>query len=205
LHSQADAGTCCPITMTYAAVPAMQQSPEIAKEWVPRPLAADYDERTLPAKQKRAYTIGMGMTEKQGGSDDRSNIKQATLQDDGSYRLVGHKFFFTAPMCDAHLVLAQTGQGVGCFLVPRVLPDGSMNAVRIQRLKDKLGDRSNASSGVEFNGALGHLVGQDGRGVATILDMVALTRLDCIVGTASLMRQALVQALNHTRQRSAFG
>src|SRR5690554_6640131 len=108
-------------------------------------------------------------------------------------------------MCDAHLVLAQTGQGVGCFLVPRVLPDGSMNAVRIQRLKDKLGDRSNASSEVEFNGALGYLVGQDGRGVATILDMVALTRLDCIVGTASLMRQALVQALNHTRQRSAFG
>lgn len=205
LHSQADAGTCCPITMTYAVVPALQHSPEIAKEWVPRLLAADYDERTLPADQKRACTIGMGMTEKQGGSDVRANTTQATLQDDGSYRLVGHKFFFSAPMCDAHLVLAQTGQGVGCFLVPRVLPDGSMNAVRIQRLKDKLGDRSNASSEVEFNGALGYLVGQDGRGVATILDMVALTRLDCIVGTASLMRQALVQALNHTRQRSAFG
>lgn len=205
IHSQADAGTGCPITMTYAVVPALKHSPELARDWVPRLLAADYDPRTLPAAQKRACTIGMGMTEKQGGSDVRANTTQALLQDDGSYRLVGHKFFFSAPMCDAHLVLAQTGQGVGCFLMPRVLPDGSMNAVRIQRLKDKLGDRSNASSEVEFNGAVAYLVGGDGRGVATILDMVSLTRLDCIIGSAALMRQALVQALNHTRQRSAFG
>lgn len=205
VNSQADAGTACPITMTYAAVPALQHSPELAREWVPRLLVADYDPRTLPADQKRACTIGMGMTEKQGGSDVRVNTTQALLQSDGSYRLVGHKFFFSAPMCDAHLVLAQTDKGIGCFLMPRVLPDGSLNAVRIQRLKDKLGDRSNASSEVEFNGAVAYLVGEDGRGVATILEMVSLTRLDCIVGSAALMRQALVQALNHTRQRSAFG
>ncbi len=205
INIQADAGTACPITMTYAAVPALEHSPKLAREWLPRLLTADYDPRTLPAEQKRACTIGMGMTEKQGGSDVRSNTTEAHLQEDGSYRLIGHKFFFSAPMCDAHLVLAQTAQGLGCFLMPRVLPNGSMNAVRLQRLKDKLGDRSNASSEVEFHGATAYLVGAEGRGVTTILEMVSLTRLDCIVGSAALMRQALVQALNHTRQRSAFG
>lgn len=205
LYGQADAGTCCPLTMTYASIPALRHSPELAAQWVPRLLSSDYDPRTLPAEQKRACTIGMGMTEKQGGSDVRSNTTQALLQPDGSYRLIGHKFFFSAPMCDAHLVLAQTGQGIGCFLLPRVLPDGSLNAVRIQRLKDKLGDWSNASSEVEFLGATAWLVGQEGRGVATILEMVALTRLDCMIGSASMMRQALTQALNHVRQRAAFG
>src|SRR5690554_5875865 len=205
LYGQADAGTCCPLTMTYASIPALRNSPELAAQWVPRLLSSDYDPRSLPAEQKRACTIGMGMTEKQGGSDVRSNTTQALQQPDGSYRLIGHKFFFSAPMCDAHLVLAQTGQGIGCFLLPRVLPDGSLNAVRIQRLKDKLGDWSNASSEVEFLGATAWLVGQEGRGVATILEMVALTRLDCMIGSASMMRQALTQALNHVRQRAAFG
>lgn len=205
LYSQADAGTCCPLTMTYAAIPALRHSPELAAEWVPRLLSSEYDPRSLPAAEKSGCTIGMGMTEKQGGSDVRANTTQALLQEDGSYRLVGHKFFFSAPMCDAHLVLAQTGQGVGCFLLPRVLADGSLNAVRVQRLKDKLGDWSNASSEVEFLGATAWLVGQEGRGVATILEMVALTRLDCMIGSAGMMRQALTQALNHVRQRSAFG
>lgn len=205
LYGQADAGTCCPLTMTYASIPALRNSPELAAQWIPRLLSSDYDPRTLPAEQKRGCTIGMGMTEKQGGSDVRSNTTQALLQPDGSYRLIGHKFFFSAPMCDAHLVLAQTGQGIGCFLLPRVLPDGSLNAVRIQRLKDKLGDWSNASSEVEFLGATAWLVGHEGRGVATILEMVALTRLDCMIGSASMMRQALTQALNHVRQRAAFG
>ena len=205
MYSQADAGTCCPLTMTYAAIPALRHSPELAAQWIPRFLSSEYDPRTLPAEQKRGCTIGMGMTEKQGGSDVRANTTQALLQSDGSYRLVGHKFFFSAPMCDAHLVLAQTGQGVGCFLLPRVLADGSLNAVRIQRLKDKLGDWSNASSEVEFLGATAWLVGQEGRGVATILEMVALTRLDCMIGSAGLMRQALTQALHHARQRSVFG
>src|SRR5690554_7201848 len=205
LYGQADAGTCCPLTMTYASIPALRNSPELAAQWGPRLLSSDYDPRTLPAEQKRGCTIGMGMTEKQGGSDVRSNTTQALLQPDGSYRLIGHKFFFSAPMCDAHLVLAQTGQGIGCFLLPRVLPDGSLNAVRIQRLKDKLGDWSNASSEVEFTGAVAWLVGEEGRGVATILEMVALTRQDCLIGSAGIMRQALVQAIHHARGRRAFG
>lgn len=205
LYGQADAGTCCPLTMTYAAIPALRHNPELAAQWIPRLLSSEYDPRTLPAEQKRGCTMGMGMTEKQGGSDVRSNTTRALPQSDGSYQLVGHKFFFSAPMCDAHLVLAQTEQGIGCFLLPRVLPDGSLNAVRIQRLKDKLGDWSNASSEVEFLGASAWLVGQEGRGVATILEMVALTRLDCMIGSAGLMRQALTQALHHARQRSVFG
>lgn len=205
LNSQADAGTGCPLTMTHAAIPALRNSPALAREWIPRLTAAAYDPRTLPASQKSGCTIGMGMTEKQGGSDVRSNSTRALQQSDGSYELVGHKFFFSAPMCDAHLVLAQAEGGLSCFLMPRVLADGSLNAVRIQRLKDKLGDWSNASSEVEFLGASAHLLGEEGRGVATILEMVALTRLDCIVGSAALMRQALVQVLHHTGQRVAFG
>nr|WP_116335699.1 isovaleryl-CoA dehydrogenase [Cupriavidus taiwanensis] len=205
LDSQPDAGTGCPLTMTHAAIPALRKSPAIADAWIPRVTASEYDSRTLPAHEKTACTIGMGMTEKQGGSDVRSNTTRALLQRDGTYEIVGHKFFFSAPMCDAHLVLAQAEGGLSCFLLPRVLPDGSLNAVRIQRLKDKLGDWSNASSEVEFQGATAHLVGEEGRGVATIIEMVALTRLDCIVGSAGQMRQAIVQALHHTRQRKAFG
>jgi putative acyl-CoA dehydrogenase len=205
MGSQADAGTGCPLAMTYAAIPALRQAPELAAEWIPRLTAFDYDPRSLPAAQKTACTIGMGMTEKQGGSDVRSNTTLAHRMVDGSYELVGHKFFFSAPMSDAHLVLAQADEGLSCFLVPRVLPDGSRNAVRIQRLKDKLGDWSNASAEVEFTGATAQRIGAEGRGVATILQMVSMTRLDCTVLSAALMRQALVQALHHTAQRRAFG
>lgn len=205
LNSQPDAGTGCPLTMTHAAIPTLRHSPELASQWIPRLTATAYDPRTLPAQQKTACTMGMGMTEKQGGSDVRSNTSRAVRQADGSYEIVGHKFFFSAPMCDAHLVLAQAEAGLSCFLMPRVLPDGSLNAVRIQRLKDKLGDWSNASSEVEFQGAAAHLVGAEGRGVPTIIEMVKLTRLDCMLGSSAQMRQALVQALHHTSQRKAFG
>lgn len=205
LNSQPEAGTSCPLTMTHAAIPSLRATPAVAEEWIPRLVATQYDARSIPAAQKTACTIGMGMTEKQGGSDVRSNTTRAIRQADGSHELVGHKFFFSAPMCDAHLVLAQAESGLSCFLVPRVLADGSLNAVRIQRLKDKLGDWSNASSEVEFQGASAYLVGAEGRGIATILEMVALTRLDCITGSAAGMRQALVQVLHHARQRRAFG
>lgn len=205
LGGQADAGTSCPLTMTYAAVPALRHAPALAQAWVPRIIGTEYDPRTLPAADKAGCTVGMGMTEKQGGSDVRTNTTRAERLADGAYALVGHKWFFSAPMSDAHLVLAQGEGGLGCFLVPRVLDDGALNAVRIVRLKDKLGDWSNASAEVEFTGAWALPVGAPGRGVATILEMVALTRLDCMIGSASTMRQALVQALHHTRYRSAFG
>ena len=205
LHGQADQGTCCPLTMTYASVPVFQHAPELAAQWLPRINAFDYDSRSLPAWEKRGNTIGMGMTEKQGGSDVRSNTTRAYPAGGGLFELVGHKWFLSAPMCDAFLVLAQAERGISCFLVPRFAPDGERNAIRIQRLKDKLGDWSNASSEVEFAGAVGWLVGEEGRGVATILEMVALTRQDCMIGSAALMRQALVQAIHHTRHRKAFG
>ena len=205
LSNQADSGTGCPLSMTHSAVPALRHDKALADEWIPRLMAADYDPRTLPADQKKACTMGMGMTEKQGGSDVRANTTRAIRQSDGTYEIVGHKFFFSAPMCDAHLVLAQAEGGMTCLLMPRVLPDGSLNAVRIQRLKNKLGDWSNASSEVEFHGATAHLLGEEGRGIANILDMVAYTRLGCIGGSASTMRQALVQAMFHTRQRHTFG
>ncbi len=205
LHYQAEQGTGCPLTMTHSAVPAINHSPELAKLWLPRITSTEYDPRVLPAGEKTGCTIGMGMTEKQGGSDVRANTTRAYLQADGSYEIVGHKWFFSAPMCDAWLVLAYTDAGLGCFLMPKIRPDGSRNAIRIQRLKDKLGDWSNASSEVEFLGAYAQLLGKEGRGVATILEMVALTRLDCMIGSSGLMRQALVQALHHTRHRKAFG
>lgn len=205
MGSQAEAGSGCPLTMTHAAVPVLRQNAKIAAEWMPRVTSLEYDPRSLPASQKKGCTIGMGMTEKQGGSDVRANTTRAVRQPDGSYALVGHKYFFSAPMCDAHLVLAQAEGGLSCFLMPRILPDGSRNAVRIQRLKDKLGDWSNASSEVEFQGAYAEMVGAEGRGIATIIEMVALTRLDCMIGSAAIMRQAVVQALHHTRQRMAFG
>ena len=206
LHAQVENGTQCPLTMTYAAVPALRNhaSKTLADAWLPKVLALDYDPRPLPIESKRAALIGMGMTERQGGSDVRSNRTQAVAQGDGSYRLTGHKWFFSAPQCDAHLVLAQA-DGIGCFLVPRQRDDGTRNALRLVRLKDKLGNRSNASSEVEFDGAVGYLVGEPGRGIATILEMVRHTRLDCVLGTTGMMRASLAWALHHARHRIAFG
>ena len=205
IGSQADAGTGCPMSMTHAAIPALRHNPALAEKWIPKLISTEYDPRSIPMEQKTGCTIGMGMTEKQGGSDVRANTTRAQKLADGGYELVGHKWFFSAPMCDAHLVLAQAEGGLSCFLVPRFLPDGSRNAVEIQRLKDKLGDWSNASSEVEFQGAFGELVGEEGRGIQVIIEMVALTRLDCMTGSSSQMRQALVQALHHTKGRKAFG
>jgi len=205
LHYQADAGTCCPLTMTSAAVAALRHSTVLADEWLPRITALEYDSRDVPAGQKRGCTVGMGMTEKQGGSDVRANTTRALRQADGRYELVGHKWFFSAPMSDAWLVLAQADGGLTCFLLPRWRGDGTRNAIRLQRLKDKLGDWSNASSEVEFEGAEAERVGDEGRGVATILEMVALTRLDCMTGSAGLMRQATRQAVHHASERRAFG
>ncbi|MES2489587.1 MAG: isovaleryl-CoA dehydrogenase [Pseudomonadota bacterium] len=205
LHSQAEAGTGCPLTMTHSAMPALMHQPEVAKFWGPLIHSYEYDPRVLPAAQKTGCTIGMGMTEKQGGSDVRANTTRAYLQPDGSYEIVGHKWFFSAPMCDAWLVLAYVDRGITCFMMPKILADGSRNAIRIQRLKDKLGDWSNASSEVEFHGAWAVRVGEEGRGVATILEMVSLTRLDCMIGSSALMRQASVQALHHAATRKAFG
>jgi putative acyl-CoA dehydrogenase len=209
LHNQADQGTSCPLTMTYACVPTLEAQPELAREWLPRVLAATYDGRSVPARDKAGNTIGMGMTEKQGGSDVRANTTRATpvstVGPGALYELVGHKWFLSAPMSDAFLVLAQADEGLSCFLLPRFTPDGARNAVRIMRLKDKLGDWSNASAEVELTGASAWMVGAPGRGIATILPMVMLTRLDCIIGSASIMRQALVQAVHHARHRRAFG
>jgi putative acyl-CoA dehydrogenase len=205
MAGQAEAGNGCPLTMTYAAVPALRHAPERAAEWLPRITSLEYDPRVIVASQKHGCTMGMGMTEKQGGSDVRANSSRAARRPDGSYEVVGHKWFFSAPMCDAWLVLAYVESGLTCFLMPKVRPDGSRNAIRIQRLKDKLGDWSNASSEVEFHGAYAQRVGAEGRGVATILEMVALTRLDCMIGSSALMRQALAQAVHHARHRKAFG
>jgi len=209
LHNQPEQGNNCPLTMTYASVAALRRQGGLADAWIERILSTEYDPRDLPAWHKTGNTIGMGMTEKQGGSDVRANTTRATpIEAPGQarlYALVGHKWFFSAPMCDGFLVLAQADAGLSCFLLPRFAPDGSRNAIRLQRLKDKLGDWSNASSEVEFQGAAAWLIGEEGRGVATILDMVALTRLDCTIGSAAIMRQALVQALHHTMHRRAFG
>lgn len=205
LHSQAEAGSGCPLTMTYACVPALRQAPTLAAEWLPKVTSLVYDPSSRPVSEKAGALIGMGVTEKQGGSDVRANTTRAFAIGGGSFELVGHKWFYSAPTCDAHLVLAYEDAGLSCFLVPRVRPDGSRNAVRIQRLKDKLGNWSNASSEVEFHGALAWPVGEPGRGVPTILEMVALTRQDCMMGSAATMRQALVHAIHHARHRKAFG
>ncbi len=205
LGTQADAGICCPMSMTHAAIPALRHAPGLAEKWIPKLISQHYDPRSIPMEEKSGCTIGMGMTEKQGGSDVRANTTRATRLADGSYEIVGHKWFFSAPMCDAHLVLAQAEGGLSCFLVPRFRPDGSKNAVEIQRLKDKLGDWSNASSEVEFRGAHGMPVGREGRGISTIIEMVSLTRLDCMIGSSAQMRQATIQAIHHTRNRRAFG
>ena len=202
---QIEAGVCCPITMTYAAVPALRREAAVAQAWLPKILADDYDERMLPAAEKRALTIGMAMTEKQGGSDVRANATRAEKISDSEYRLTGHKWFCSAPMSDAFLTLAQTASGLTCFLVPRWQPDNTRNYFFIQRLKDKLGNRSNASSEIEYSNTFAQRVGEEAHGVRTILEMVHHTRLDTCLAAAALMRQAFVQAVHHAHYRSAFG
>jgi putative acyl-CoA dehydrogenase len=205
MYAEIEDGTLCPTTMTYAVVPAIVRDSAIAADWLPRIFAADYDPRFIPADRKRGVTLGMGMTEKQGGSDLRANTTTARPLGNREYRIVGHKWFFSAPMSDAFLILAQAPGGLSCFFLPRFTPDGTVNDIRIQRLKDKLGDRSNAGSEVEFWGARASLVGDEGRGIPIILEMGTYCRLDCALGTAGLIRQAASQALHHTAHRSAFG
>ncbi|MEU0068328.1 acyl-CoA dehydrogenase family protein [Streptomyces sp. NPDC006332] len=204
--TQVDAGNLCPLSMTHAAVPALRTDPALAAQWEPRLTSMVYDRGLRPAPTKAGALFGMGMTEKQGGSDVRANTTAATpLAEDGTYELTGHKWFCSAPMSDGFLVLAQAPEGLTCFLVPRVLADGDRNVFMIQRLKDKLGNRSNASAEVEFDGTWARRVGEEGRGVRTIIEMVAATRLDCVLGSAGLMRQAVAQAVHHCTYREAFG
>ncbi|MGX9219186.1 isovaleryl-CoA dehydrogenase [Massilia varians] len=221
LFGQVENGAQCPVTMTFASVPALRRVPALAATWLPKILSNDYDPRSLPVAHKRGALVGMGMTEKQGGSDVRANTTRAEpippgeasarfgAEGEGAWRIVGHKWFFLVPQSDAHLILAQTDEagsaGLSCFFVPRYLPDGSRNPIRVQRLKDKLGNRSNASSEVEFQGAVGWMVGAPGRGIPTILEMGGYTRLDCVLGSAGIMRAALCHALHHARARSVFG
>ncbi|MFG2629324.1 acyl-CoA dehydrogenase family protein [Streptomyces sp. NPDC048473] len=204
--TQAEAGHGCPLSMTHAAVPALRTDPVLAAEWEPLLTSKVYEQGLRPAAQKSGVLFGMGMTEKQGGTDVRSNTTRAEpLAAQGEYLLTGHKWFCSAPMSDGFLVLAQAPGGLTCFLLPRVLPDGTRNTFAIQRLKDKLGNRSNASSEVEFDGTWARRVGDGGHGVRTIIEMVAATRLDCVVGSAALMRQAVAQAIHHCTYRSVFG
>ncbi|MFF1295902.1 MULTISPECIES: acyl-CoA dehydrogenase family protein [unclassified Streptomyces] len=206
IWTQVEAGNLCPLSMTHAAVPALRTDPVLAEEWEPRLTSVVYDRELRPAHQKAGALFGMGMTEKQGGSDVRAGTTRATpLAEDGTYELTGHKWFCSAPMSDGFLVLAQAPEGLTCFLVPRVLEDGTRNPFRIQRLKDKLGNRSNASAEVEFDGSWARRVGEEDRGVRTIIEMVAATRLDCVLGSAGLMRQAVTQAVHHCTYREAFG
>jgi putative acyl-CoA dehydrogenase len=209
LFTELEPSTLCPISMTYAVTPALKSNEAIYADWGPKLTSRAYDPALKLWSEKTGVTMGMGMTEKQGGSDVRANTTQAVRDGNDAwgkrYRLTGHKWFFSAPMCDAFLVLAQTKSGLSCFFLPRVLPDESLNAIHIQRLKDKLGNKANASSEVEFAGAQAWLVGDEGRGVPQILEMGTTTRLDCALGTSGLMRQALSLALNHTSQRMAFG
>jgi putative acyl-CoA dehydrogenase len=206
LWSQVEPGHGCPISMTYAAVPALRADEKLAAEWVPRLAATSYDARRAAPAEKSGCLAGMGMTEKQGGSDVRANLTTATPSGAaGEYLLDGHKWFCSAPQVDVFLVLAQAPEGLSCFVVPRVLADGNRNTFALQRLKDKLGNRSNASSEVEFHGTVGYRLGDEGAGVRTIIEMVAATRLDCVLGSAALMRRALVEATWHTTHRSAFG
>ncbi len=204
-----DAGTACPITMTHSVIPSLRIQPELAAEWEPHVLSTEYDERFAPVTDKTGATFGMAMTEKQGGSDVRANTTRAVAigagGPGGEYLLTGHKWFCSAPMCDAFLTLAQTDNGLSCFLVPRFKPDGTRNPFYIQRLKNKLGNKSNASSEIEYADTWGRMVGEPGRGVATIIEMVAHTRLDVAIGAAGIMRHALVQAIHHCRHRAAFG
>ncbi|GAB3475228.1 acyl-CoA dehydrogenase [Polaromonas eurypsychrophila] len=209
LFTELEPSTLCPISMTYAVTPALRSNAALHADWAPKLASRHYDPALKLFSEKTGVTMGMGMTEKQGGSDVRANTTQAVP--DGSdhwgrrFRLTGHKWFFSAPMCDAFLVLAQAPAGLSCFFLPRVLPDGSLNAIHIQRLKDKLGNKANASSEVEFESATAWLVGEEGRGIPQILEMGTMTRLDCALGTSGLMRQSLSIALNHCAQRQAFG
>ena len=209
MHGQMEAGSLCPASMTFACIPVLQKEPELFATLAPGLYSRQYDERDLPIEQKSSLLIGMGMTEKQGGSDVRANSTRATAVGGGGrggeYLLVGHKWFFSAPTSDAHLIVARTEGGLSCFYVPRYRPDGSKNAVRIQRLKEKVGNRSNASSEVEFEDAWGLMVGDEGRGIPTIIEMATLTRLNCVMGSTGLIRQAVVQAINYANQRMAFG
>jgi putative acyl-CoA dehydrogenase len=212
LQAQVESGALCPTTMTFASIPVLRKEPALFAALEARLYSPEHDPRDLPWREKSAVLIGMGMTEKQGGSDVRSNTTVARpLRGEGrgaEYVLTGHKWFFSAPMCDAHLVVARMGDEDGplsCFFVPRFRDDGSKNAIQIQRLKDKLGNRSNASSEVEFREASGILIGEEGRGIPTIIEMAANTRLDCVIGSAAILRAALVQALHHARHRMAFG
>ena len=206
LTAQNEAGHTCPVSMTFSAMAALRVDPELAREWEPKILSSTYDPRFAPTAEKHGVLLGMGMTEKQGGSDVRANTTRAErIGGSREYLITGHKWFCSAPMCDAFLVLAQTGKGITCFLLPRWTTTGERNAFHIQRLKQKLGNRSNASSEVEFVQAWARIVGEEGRGVQTIIEMVNHTRLDCAIAAAALMRQALVQAVHHTRYRRAFG
>jgi putative acyl-CoA dehydrogenase len=209
LFTELEASILCPISMSYAVTPALRGNPAIHADWGPKLASLWYDPALKPWRDKPGVTMGMGMTEKQGGSDVRANTTRAVRAGSDAwgerYEITGHKWFFSAPMCDAFLVLAQAPAGLSCFFLPRVLDDGSRNAIRIQRLKDKLGNKANASSEVEFHGATAWLVGEEGRGIPQILEMGTMTRLDCALGTSGLMRQALGLALNHASQRQAFG
>ena len=208
MAAQMEAGHCCPITMTHAAVASLRHAPGLARDVVPKVVSRVYDPSAAPMREKSAITIGMGMTERQGGTDVRANTTRAEPVEAAgagmAYAITGHKWFLSAPMSDAFLVLAQAKGGLSCFLMPRLAPDGALNGLKLQRLKDKLGNRSNASAEVEFDRAMGFLVGEEGRGVATIIDMVTLTRLDCAVSSAGLMRQAVARAIHHSRHRSVF-
>ncbi|OHV88269.1 DNA alkylation response protein [Mesorhizobium sp. ORS 3428] len=205
LTAELETGHLCPITMTSASLAALMASPKLFREWAPRVTTRKYDQTQKPPVQKTGLTLGMGMTEKQGGTDVRANITRAERAGNGFYRLTGHKWFMSAPMSDAFLVLAQVSEGLSCFLVPRILGDGSGNGFRFQRLKDKLGNRSNASSEVEFVNAIGEMVGEPGAGIKTIMDMVTLTRLDCAVASSAIMRAGLAEAIHHSRHRQVFG
>jgi len=204
LYAEVENGTQCPATMTYGSVPAIRRDPGLSAAWLDKLYSRDYDPRNIPARDKRSVLVGMGMTEKQGGSDVRANTSRAVRAGD-AWSITGHKWFLSAPMCDAWLVLAQAERGLSCFFMPRYRPDGTLNAIRIQRLKEKLGNRSNASSEVEFQEAYATLLGDEGRGVPMILEMGVYTRLDCAISGAGLMRQALAQALWNAAQREVFG
>ena len=205
LHAQVENGTQCPTTMTYASVPVLRRESGLARTWLPKILSRRYDARFRPLGEKAGALVGMGMTEKQGGSDLRGNTTEARPEGAGAaYRITGHKWFLSAPMCDAFLVLAQAPGGLTCFFMPRWTPDGALNAIRIQRLKDKLGNRSNASCEVEFEEAFALPLGEEGRGVPTILEMGSYTRLDCALASAGMMRRATAQALHHAAHRTAF-
>ncbi len=205
LTAGVECGHLCPLTMTNAAVAALIGAPEILKQWLPGIMSSNYDSSHRPADQKDGLTIGMGMTEKQCGSDVNAVITAAKPFTGGQWLITGHKWFMSAPMCDAFVVLAQMKEGLGCFLVPRILPGGKPNAMHFQRLKNKLGNRSNASSEVKFNGSLGHLIGEPGKGLSAIMEMVTLTRLDCSIASSGLMRASLGEAVHHCRHRQAFG